>query len=88
MKKYYTFIRASVRREEAAIAAGTPHTPKCIGGAIFFAVCRGKVSEGLDFTDDNARGVISLTVRTLSLSLALSHSATRSCHLSMVLVTP
>lgn len=27
-------------------------------GAIFFAVCRGKVSEGLDFADDNARAVI------------------------------
>jgi hypothetical protein len=26
-------------------------------GAIFFAVCRGKVSEGLDFTDENARGL-------------------------------
>ncbi|PSC69785.1 Fanconi anemia group J-like protein [Micractinium conductrix] len=28
------------------------------GGAVFFAVCRGKVSEGLDFADGNARGVI------------------------------
>lgn len=27
-------------------------------GAIFFAVCRGKVSEGLDFADDNARAVL------------------------------
>ncbi|XP_066910360.1 regulator of telomere elongation helicase 1-like [Clytia hemisphaerica] len=27
-------------------------------GAIFFAVCRGKVSEGLDFADSNGRGVI------------------------------
>jgi len=27
-------------------------------GAIFFAVCRGKVSEGLDFADANGRGVI------------------------------
>ena len=27
-------------------------------GGIFFAVCRGKVSEGLDFSDENARGVI------------------------------
>ncbi|BDA46571.1 probable regulator of telomere elongation helicase 1 homolog at N-terminal half [Coccomyxa sp. Obi] len=27
-------------------------------GAIFFAICRGKVSEGLDFTDKNARAVI------------------------------
>ena len=27
-------------------------------GAIFFAVCRGKVSEGLDFADNNGRAVI------------------------------
>lgn len=27
-------------------------------GGLFFAVCRGKVSEGLDFSDRNARGVI------------------------------
>ncbi len=29
-----------------------------INGALFVAVCRGKVSEGLDFADDNARAVI------------------------------
>lgn len=28
------------------------------GGALLIAVCRGKVSEGLDFTDQNARGVL------------------------------
>ena len=27
-------------------------------GAVFFAVCRGKVSEGLDFADHNGRAVI------------------------------
>ena len=27
------------------------------GGAIFFAVCRGKVSEGIDFADRHARAV-------------------------------
>jgi hypothetical protein len=27
-------------------------------GALFLAVCRGKVSEGLDFADNNARAVI------------------------------
>ena len=27
-------------------------------GAIIFAVCRGKISEGLDFSDDAARAVI------------------------------
>ena len=29
-------------------------------GALFFAVCRGKVSEGLDFADSNARAVITV----------------------------
>lgn len=33
----------------------------CQDGAIFFAVCRGKVSEGLDFADDNARAVITVS---------------------------
>ncbi|KAL6076448.1 Regulator of telomere elongation helicase 1, variant 2 [Balamuthia mandrillaris] len=28
------------------------------GGAVFFAVCRGKVSEGLDFADNNGRAVV------------------------------
>ena len=33
-----------------------------ITGALFFAVARGKVSEGLDFSDNNARAVISLGI--------------------------
>ena len=39
-----------------------------VTGALFLAVCRGKVSEGLDFTDDNARAVI-----TVGSILNLSH---------------
>lgn len=31
-------------------------------GALFLAVCRGKVSEGLDFTDNNARAVICVRI--------------------------
>lgn len=31
-------------------------------GALFLAVCRGKVSEGLDFADNNARAVICVSV--------------------------
>ncbi|CAB4000410.1 Fanconi anemia group J, partial [Paramuricea clavata] len=31
-------------------------------GALFFAVCRGKVSEGLDFADNNARAVITVGI--------------------------
>lgn len=33
-----------------------------IDGALLIAVCRGKVSEGLDFTDDNARAVITVGI--------------------------
>ncbi|XP_016059147.1 PREDICTED: Fanconi anemia group J protein isoform X2 [Miniopterus natalensis] len=38
---------------------------KCKGekdGALLVAVCRGKVSEGLDFSDDNARAVITIGI--------------------------
>ncbi|XP_047450348.1 Fanconi anemia group J protein [Mugil cephalus] len=31
-------------------------------GALLIAVCRGKVSEGLDFTDDNARAVVAIGI--------------------------
>lgn len=33
-----------------------------VTGAIFFAVYRGKVSEGLDFADENARAVINVSI--------------------------
>ncbi|PKU30831.1 fanconi anemia group j protein [Limosa lapponica baueri] len=38
---------------------------KCKGekdGALLIAVCRGKVSEGLDFCDENARAVITIGI--------------------------
>ena len=34
-----------------------------VTGALFLAVCRGKVSEGLDFSDDNARAVVTVTMQ-------------------------
>ena len=34
----------------------------CRTGALFLAVCRGKVSEGLDFADENARAVITVGI--------------------------
>eukprot|EP00054_Salpingoeca_dolichothecata_P038304 m.13497 g.13497 ORF g.13497 m.13497 type:complete len:363 (-) comp8443_c0_seq1:100-1188(-) len=37
-----------------------PSTP--LTGALMFAVCRGKISEGIDFSDDNARAVISIGI--------------------------
>ena len=39
-----------------------------VTGALFFAVARGKVSEGLDFSDNNARAVISLGIPFPSLA--------------------
>ena len=32
-----------------------------VTGGLFFAVCRGKVSEGMDFADNNARAVITVS---------------------------
>jgi Fanconi anemia group J protein len=54
MKRYYTCI--STCRE----GNGTNVSSKgaAITGAVFFAVYRGKVSEGLDLADDNCRAVI------------------------------
>ena len=37
----------------------------CVDGGLFLAVCRGKVSEGLDFADNNARAVITVSHVTL-----------------------
>ncbi|ELT86966.1 hypothetical protein CAPTEDRAFT_219962 [Capitella teleta] len=33
-----------------------------VNGGLFFAVCRGKVSEGMDFSDRNARAVIAIGI--------------------------
>ena len=36
--------------------------PSSVTGALFFGVCRGKISEGIDFKDYMARAVISLSI--------------------------
>uniref|UniRef100_W5K1X8 DNA 5'-3' helicase n=1 Tax=Astyanax mexicanus TaxID=7994 RepID=W5K1X8_ASTMX len=46
LQTYYEAIRQSGSRD----------------GALLIAVCRGKVSEGLDFTDDNARAVVTVGI--------------------------
>ncbi|KNC52066.1 tumor necrosis factor receptor superfamily member 6B [Thecamonas trahens ATCC 50062] len=46
--EFYAAVRSVSGRSGAASGAG----------AIFFAVCRGKVSEGLDFADANGRAVV------------------------------
>ena len=40
-------------------------------GALFMAVCRGKVSEGLDFANNNARAVITVNYFILSFELLI-----------------
>ena len=56
LAKYYRAVRASVS------AAPHPHAPAPAShparGAVLLAVVRGKVSEGIDFADANARGVV------------------------------
>lgn len=45
---------------------------KGVTGVLFIAVCRGKVSEGLDFADKNARAVVTVcTQNNLNLFLFL-----------------
>ena len=50
-------------------------------GALFLAVCRGKVSEGLDFADNNARAVITVSELSsstcLKVSLLIKHAVCR-----------
>merc|ERR550519_2635567 len=50
----------SVMREFYSVISSTNNTKNDLGqdGALFLAVCRGKVSEGLDFADNNARAVV------------------------------
>ena len=51
MKEFYEVVEETTRSANGLNSFGQ-------NGAIFFAVCRGKVSEGLDFADNNARAVI------------------------------
>ncbi|XP_021950240.1 Fanconi anemia group J protein homolog [Folsomia candida] len=52
MNEFY----ASIKRSESEEDDGG------VTGALFLAVCRGKVSEGLDFSDNNARAVICIGI--------------------------
>ncbi len=47
-----TFLQVIESTSNGAVGDST------VDGSLFIAVCRGKVSEGLDFADNNARAVI------------------------------
>jgi len=57
-----------------------------VTGALFLAVCRGKVSEGLDFSDDNARAVVTVTELMLIRHVLLNlHDLVLTCFLRFCL---
>ncbi|KAF6159788.1 hypothetical protein GIB67_030046 [Kingdonia uniflora] len=69
LKGYYNSIRQVKRPGTCKVRRGKKQALNHVnvmetseysvkGGAAFLAVCRGKVSEGIDFSDDNARVVI------------------------------
>ncbi|XP_074286525.1 uncharacterized protein LOC141611789 isoform X1 [Silene latifolia] len=67
LKGYYSSIRGvnkptlgkrkKAKKVDPNCCKDTDSQDMC-GGAAFLAVCRGKVSEGIDFSDENARAVI------------------------------
>ncbi|XP_046655149.1 Fanconi anemia group J protein homolog [Daphnia pulicaria] len=66
LKSFYSAIEDSVNALSCLDLDGSGDGSECPSkktgdvpsGALMLAVCRGKVSEGLDFTDNNARAVI------------------------------
>lgn len=67
LQTYYEAIKGGEERGEApsalGISGGDSHGRFFLtDGALLIAVCRGKVSEGLDFTDDNARAVVTIGI--------------------------
>ena len=51
-----------IKEYEQAAKPNFKRTNQRSSGALFFAVFRGKVSEGLDFKDENARAVIAVSI--------------------------
>ncbi|CAK7346015.1 unnamed protein product [Dovyalis caffra] len=78
LKSYYDCIRQGKRpalerkRKVKKMDAGQLNEPELTNnskkeGAAFLAVCRGKVSEGIDFSDDYARVVVSFVLFEIKL---------------------
>ena len=61
IKHYYSVI-VDCHTSPSGLAAPTSTSKRIVSGAIFFAVYRGKVSEGLDFADEYARAVINIGI--------------------------
>lgn len=59
IKHYYRTVSECKKSPNGLTTVSTRST---VTGAIFFAVYRGKVSEGLDFADENARAVINIGI--------------------------
>lgn len=59
IKHYYKTISECKKSPTGTTSVSTRQN---VTGAIFFAVYRGKVSEGLDFADENARAVINVSI--------------------------
>ena len=60
--RYSDEFEASIRHFNEVIETTNGNNGNGVDGALFIAVCRGKVSEGLDFADNNARAVICLGI--------------------------
>ena len=60
MRQFYSAVQdANSKLLVARQSCDLSHAGQ-VTGALFLAVCRGKVSEGLDFSDHNARAVITV----------------------------
>ena len=57
VRSYYKTIDPSLDES----GESTSSSDEEIDGALMFAVCRGKVSEGMDFADNFARAVITVS---------------------------
>lgn len=63
----YNYNSSSVKHFGASFccSSASPWNDQCAcpaDGALLIAVCRGKVSEGLDFCDENARAVVTIGI--------------------------